>query len=73
MRSAWVWAPRQILAAYAHARRAEGERSDGGRGASLPLDVTSSPAEAVMMVTRMPVSTRALVTRTRGQRDDLAM
>ena len=79
MRSAWVRAPRrrfdpesmrtQILAACA---RGEGERSARGRSASLPLDVASGLAEAVMMVTRLPVSTRGLVARTRGQRDDLA-
>ena len=72
MRSAWVWAPRPILTANAHARRSEGERSAGGRGASLRLDVASGLSESVIMVTRRPVSTRELVTRTRGQRDDLA-
>ena len=80
MRSAWVRAPRrrfdpesmrtQILAACA---RSEGERSARCRSASLPLDVASGLAEAVIMVTRLPVSTRGLVARTRGQRDDLAL
>lgn len=72
MRPARVRAPWQILATHARARGSEGERAAGGRGASLPPDVSSGLAEAVIMVTRLPVSTRELVTRTRGQRDDLA-